>query len=87
MSHEKFPNPFRVGSKMQKVFHFLADGEYHSIQAITNAVYFPGAGSRALYRRRVASSIRTIRRGTGSYNLPRCDVRYDCGTYQMIRVE
>lgn len=56
------PNPYRYGSKINLVFHSLADGEAHTIEAITDGAYFPGAGSRALYRRRVASAIRTIRR-------------------------
>jgi hypothetical protein len=80
MTSELFPiNPFREGSKISTVFNFLADGERHSITAITDAAYFPGAGQRALYRRRVASAIRTIRQN-------RFNVGYRKGDgYQMTR--
>lgn len=54
-------NPFRHGSKLHDIFNFMADGSEHSLNAITDAGYFPGAAGNPLYRRRTSSAIRTIR--------------------------
>ena len=63
-------NPYRLGSKLHHIFNFMADGNVHTLVAITNAAYFPGAGNEPLYRRRVSSALRTIR------NLPCMDVDF-----------
>lgn len=58
-------NPYRLGSKLHDVYKYLQDGSSFTLVDLTNAVYFPGAGSRALYRQRVASAMRTIRKVKG----------------------
>ncbi len=75
----KIPNPYRDGSNLHNVFHFLADGLWHPITRITNAVYFVGAGSQQILRRRTASAIRTIRRDM----LGPIAVEFDGADYRM----
>lgn len=57
-------NRYRESSKMFAVFNFLHEGGSHTLVDITNHVYPPQfeAGIRPLFRRRVASAIRTIRK-------------------------
>lgn len=59
------PNPYRKDSKTSKIFNFMADGVPHTLNAIVDAVYFPTACRLSLRRRRVASTLRTIRQGLG----------------------
>lgn len=54
-------NPFRSGSKLHDIFNFLSDGAVRSLNAITEAGYFPGASGNPVYRRRTSSALRTIR--------------------------
>lgn len=71
-------NPYRTGSKLFDIFFFMADGERHSLVDITNAVYSVGAGNNSLFRRRVASALRTIRRQS-TYIL----LDFDGSTYRL----
>lgn len=71
-------NPYREGSKLFDIFRFLSDGARHTLVDITNEVYTPGAGYVSLYRRRVASALRTIRK------LPGMFVDYDGVEYQLF---
>ena len=80
MTSRTFPiNPYRHGSKLHTIFNSLADGMRHSIEFLTDAAYFPGAGNRPIYRRRVASAIRTIR-ASGLCG----DVIYNTDGYVMV---
>ncbi len=75
----KTPNPYRVGSKLFDIFVILSDGEAHTLVDLTHRVYVAGSGNNPIYRRRVASAIRTIRRR-------RCgvDVGFDGFAYRMV---
>ncbi len=55
-------NPYRAGTKLFDIFILLSDGEAHTLVDMTHRVYLSGSGNNPLYRRRVASAIRTIRR-------------------------
>lgn len=60
-------NPYRTGSKLHTIFNFIADGEAHTLEAIADAAYFPGAGRVAIRRCRTASALRTIRYQPGVF--------------------
>lgn len=56
-------NPYRTGSKMHRIFNLMSDGEPRTLEDITKWTYnLDLIMSSALYRRRVASALRTIRK-------------------------
>ncbi len=73
-------NPYRTGSKLHTIFNFIADGETHTLDAIADAAYYPGAGRLPLNRRRTASALRTIRQRPGVY----VDFCETTKTYRLI---
>lgn len=51
-------NPYRIGSQLHNIFQFMADGNPHTLEDITKAIY---PYSITMWRRRVSSALRTIR--------------------------
>ena len=58
-------NPYRVGSKLHKIYEIMSDGKWHDLEGITEEVYGYLNHRVVLYRRRTASALRTIRRKQG----------------------
>ena len=56
-------NPFRVGTKLYRIFEYMKDGEYHTLQDITQAAYSISCSYHFCPTdyRRVGSALRTIR--------------------------
>lgn len=62
-------NPFRVGTKLYRIFEYMKDGEYRSLRDIVIATYksvCPCGGSKDCFLlkadcRRAGSALRTIR--------------------------
>ena len=73
-------NPYREGSKLHSVFNFIADGENHTLNEITDAAYFPGARNQPMNRRRTSSALRTIRQRPGVF----VDFCETTGTYRLV---
>lgn len=71
-------NPYRVDSKLFKIFKFMSDNRNHTLAEITDEVYFYGARLTSLYRRRAASALRTIRKHSSIFMV------FDGISYRMI---
>lgn len=62
------PNPFRAGTKLWRIFDYMADDKPHCLQDITHKAYglrLLSGPLAKLYRRRTASALRTIRAHPG----------------------
>lgn len=70
-------NPFRPFTKLFNIFQFLSGGGSHTLVDITNSVYYHGAGTKSIFRRRVSSALRTIRQTPGLF------VAYDGSEYRL----
>lgn len=88
-------NPFRVGTKLYRIFEYMKDGEYHTLWSITTIAYgstmtqLYSAGMSYLGCRRVASALRTIR-ATPGWGMLRSHILHSRpGTdhYRMVREE
>ena len=71
--------PYRTNTKLHRVFTFMQDGHWHSLQEITLHRYTLPAEYRVFHwrRARTASALRTIRAH------PNLDVEYDGERYMM----
>ncbi len=79
-------NPYRKGTNLQDIFHFMSDGHAHSLAFITSYVrgQTPSEYHNRVLRRQTASALRTIRlQNNGvsiTYNrLTKMYLMRDCG--------
>ena len=71
-------NPYRAGSKLHKIYEFMADGKRHSLEEITYECYGLRANSVTFLKRRTASALRTIR------NQPKLFVYFNGSGYRLV---
>lgn len=78
-------SPYRRGTKLNRIFLFMQDGNWHTLREITPKAYPPRnlgytpeqVADSLYYRERVASALRTIR------SHPNLNVRYDGQRYLL----
>lgn len=65
MSTVTISNPFRVGTKLHRIFEYMKDSNYHSLVDITSVAYNYEGTPAPLACRQVGSALRTIRATPG----------------------